>query len=75
MLTTRQAAALQFIESYQRDHGAASPSLSEIAAAVGIRAKSGSHRLLEGLIERGFIRKRPHQSRSIEILRRASEVI
>jgi repressor LexA len=38
--------------------------------ALGLASKSGIHRLISGLVERGFIRRRPHRARALEILRR-----
>lgn len=66
-LTKRQADALRFIVEYSRRHGF-SPSLDEIGAALGLASKSGSSRLIEGLVARGAIRKMSRRARSIEVL-------
>lgn len=46
------------------------PSFEEMRAALGLKARSGIHRLLGGLEERGFIRRIPHRPRAIELLSR-----
>jgi repressor LexA len=46
-----------------------SPSFDEMKVALGLRSKSGIHRLITGLEERGFIRRLPHRARALEILR------
>jgi repressor LexA len=59
MLTSRQRDALIFIEDYQREQGR-SPTYPEIADGLSISSKSGVHRLVTGLEERGFL-ARAHQ--------------
>ena len=46
-----------------------SPSFDEMKDALGLRSKSGIHRLISGLEERGFIRRLPHRARALEVLR------
>jgi repressor LexA len=46
-----------------------SPSFDEMKDALGLKSKSGIHRLITGLEERGFIRRLPHRARAIEVLR------
>ncbi len=46
-----------------------SPSFDEMKDALGLKSKSGIHRLVTGLEERGFIRRLPHRARAIEVLR------
>ena len=64
--TPRQMAALAFIRQYIAGHGYA-PSCDEIAAAIGLKAKSRAHYLLIGLEKRGLIR-RMRGWRAIEIV-------
>ncbi|MEM9060155.1 MAG: transcriptional repressor LexA [Pseudomonadota bacterium] len=68
MLTKKQYDLLQFIHKrVQRD--GVSPSFDEMKAALDLRSKSGIHRLITALEERGFIRRLAHRARAIEILR------
>lgn len=68
-LTARQRDLMLFLQSYEDEHQAC-PSFDEMKAALGILSKSGVHRLITALEERGFIRRLHHRARSIEILRR-----
>jgi repressor LexA len=68
MLTRKQLDLLRFIhERVQRD--GVSPSFDEMKAALDLRSKSGIHRLITALEERGFIRRLAHRARAIEIVR------
>ena len=68
MLTKKQYDLLMFIHKrVQRD--GVSPSFDEMKAALDLRSKSGIHRLISALVERGFIRRLPHRARAIEIVR------
>ena len=67
-LTRRQLDALRFIAGFQMRFGFG-PSYSEIAAGLGLKSKSGAHRVVIGLEERGAVRVLPARSRSIEILK------
>jgi repressor LexA len=68
MLTKKQYDLLIFIhDRVQRD--GVSPSFDEMKAALDLRSKSGIHRLITALEERGFIRRLPHRARAIEIVR------
>lgn len=67
MLTPRQKELLDYIRAYIDELGY-SPSFDEMKAAVGLKSKSGIHRLLAALEERGFIRKLPHRARAIELV-------
>lgn len=70
MLTHRQHEALSFIQRYHRRTGGVSPSVREIARAMGMRGSHyGATVLLRGLEERGFIRRIPGRKRAIEIIR------
>src|SRR5512146_2505752 len=68
MLTKKQHELLMFINQRLAATGVA-PSFDEMKAALGLRSKSGIHRLITGLEERGFIRRLPHRARALEIAR------
>ncbi len=68
MLTQKQHELLLYIYHHLTGHGV-SPSFEEMKDALGLRSKSGIHRLVTGLEERGFIRRLPHRARAIEVLR------
>jgi repressor LexA len=68
MLTKKQYELLLFINQRLNEHGV-SPSFDEMKEALGLRSKSGIHRLITGLEERGFIRRLPHRARALEISR------
>ena len=68
MLTRKQRELLLFINERLGADGV-SPSFDEMKEALGLKSKSGIHRLITGLEERGFIRRLPHRARAIEILR------
>lgn len=68
MLTRKQYDLLHFIHKrLQRD--GVPPSFDEMKDALDLRSKSGIHRLITALEERGFIRRLPHRARAIEIVR------
>ncbi|MFC7332066.1 transcriptional repressor LexA [Rhodocista pekingensis] len=68
MLTRKQQELLLFIHDRLKD-GGVSPSFDEMKDALGLKSKSGIHRLITGLEERGFIRRLPHRARALEVLR------
>src|SRR6184192_3874468 len=68
MLTKKQHELLTFINQRLTATGVA-PSFDEMKEALGLRSKSGIHRLITGLEERGFIRRLPHRARALEISR------
>ena len=68
MLTIKQRELLNFLQDYERKHQA-SPSFDEMRQAIGLASKSGIHRLISGLEERGFIRRLANRARAIEIIR------
>lgn len=72
MLTRKQKELLLFINRRLNDSGV-SPSFDEMKDALGLRSKSGIHRLITGLEERGFIRRLPHRARALEVLRLPDE--
>ena len=68
MLTKKQLDLLAFIQKrVQRD--GVPPSFDEMKVALSLRSKSGIHRLITALEERGFIRRLAHRARAIEIVR------
>ena len=68
MLTRKQHELLMFIDRRLRDSGV-SPSFDEMKDALDLKSKSGIHRLITGLEERGFIRRLAHRARALEVLR------
>jgi repressor LexA len=68
MLTRKQYDLLQFIHKRLQDEGVP-PSFDEMKEALDLRSKSGIHRLITALEERGFIRRLAHRARAIEIIR------
>ncbi len=68
MLTRKQHQLLVFLQDYLAKNGV-SPSFDEMKEALGLRSKSGIHRLITALEERSFIRRLPHRARAIEVLR------
>ncbi len=68
MLTRKQYELLMYIEAALRD-GGVSPSFDEMKEALGLKSKSGIHRLITGLEDRGFIRRLPHRARALEVLK------
>lgn len=68
MLTKKQLQLLEFIHTRIQRNGV-SPSFDEMKVALDLRSKSGIHRLITALEERGFIRRLAHRARAIEILR------
>lgn len=68
MLTPRQHELLRFIHGYVTRHGV-SPSFEEMRDSLNLRSKSGIHRLISALEERGYIRRLAHRARAIELLR------
>ncbi len=73
MLTKKQHELLVFIERRLNKNGI-SPSYDEMKDALGLASKSGIHRLITGLEERGFIRRLPHRARALEILRHPEDL-
>lgn len=68
MLTRKQYQLLMFIHERLSATGVP-PSFDEMKEALSLRSKSGIHRLITALEERGFIRRLPHRARALEILR------
>jgi repressor LexA len=68
MLTRKQSELLRFIHERLKETGVP-PSFDEMKDALDLRSKSGIHRLVMALEERGFIRRLPNRARALEVLR------
>ncbi|MCW9032629.1 MAG: transcriptional repressor LexA [Alphaproteobacteria bacterium] len=68
MLTKKQYELLVFIDARLNETGVA-PSYDEMKDALDLKSKSGIHRLVTGLEERGFIRRLPHRARALEVMK------
>ncbi len=74
MLTRKQHELLRFINERLSESGV-SPSFDEMKDALGLKSKSGIHRLITALEERGFIRRLPHRARALEVLKLPEEAV
>ena len=72
MLTKKQHELLLYINQRLASTGVA-PSFDEMKDALNLRSKSGIHRLISGLEERGFIRRLPHRARALEVTKLPEE--
>src|SRR5437588_11092784 len=68
MLTRKQFELLRFIHERLKETGVP-PSFDEMKDALDLRSKSGIHRLITALEERGFIRRLPNRARAIEVMK------
>jgi repressor LexA len=68
MLTAKQRELLLFIDTRLNESGI-SPSFDEMREALDLKSKSGVHRLISALEERGFIRRLPNRARALEVLK------
>ncbi|MGQ0672209.1 MAG: transcriptional repressor LexA [Hyphomicrobium sp.] len=68
MLTQKQKELLLFIHERMQAEGVP-PSFDEMKDALDLKSKSGIHRLITALVERGFIRRLPHRARAIEVIK------
>ncbi|MCP1471450.1 repressor LexA [Sphingobium sp. OAS761] len=68
MLTSKQQELLSFIHN-RLEEGGVSPSFEEMKEALDLRSKSGIHRLINALEERGFIRRLPNRARALEVVK------
>jgi repressor LexA len=68
MLTRKQHELLTFVNEKLSEEGV-SPSFEEMKEALALKSKSGVHRLISALEERGFIRRLPNRARALEVLR------
>ncbi|MBA4355144.1 MAG: repressor LexA [Novosphingobium sp.] len=74
MLTRKQHELLTFIQIRLEDSGI-SPSFEEMKEALDLKSKSGVHRLISALEERGFIRRLPNRARALEVLRQPDSAV
>ena len=72
MLTKKQFELLKFIDIHINEHGV-SPSFDEMKDALNLKSKSGIHRLITALEERGFLARLAHRARALATLPRASQ--
>ena len=68
MLTKKQHELLTYIDERIQDTGI-SPSFDEMKEALGLKSKSGIHRLITALEERGFLRRLRHRARALEVVK------
>jgi repressor LexA len=73
MLTRKQHELIRFIQTRLEDTGV-SPSFEEMKEALDLKSKSGVHRLISALEERGFIRRLPNRARALEVLKQPEDV-
>ena len=73
MLTAKQHELLLFIQKRLEETGI-SPSFEEMKEALDLKSKSGVHRLISALEERGFIRRLPNRARALEVLKNPEDV-
>jgi|SRR5690606_12225002 repressor LexA len=74
MLTAKQHELLLFIQRRLEETGI-SPSFEEMKDALDLKSKSGVHRLISALEERGFLRRLPNRARALEVLRQPENVV
>lgn len=68
MLTAKQHELLHFIQQ-RLDATGISPSFEEMKEALGLKSKSGIHRLISALEERGFLRRLPNRARALDVVK------
>lgn len=66
MLTRKQKDLLLFIHE-RMQQGDVAPSFEEMKDALGLKSKSGIHRLISALVERGYLERLPHRARALEV--------
>lgn len=66
MLTRKQKDLLLFIHE-RMQQGDVAPSFEEMKEALGLKSKSGIHRLISALVERGYLERLPHRARALEV--------
>lgn len=74
MLTAKQHELIRFIQVRLEETGI-SPSFEEMKEALELKSKSGVHRLISALEERGFIRRLPNRARALEVLKQPEDVM
>lgn len=73
MLTRKQRDLLVFIHDRLKDGGVA-PSFDEMKEALDLKSKSGIHRLITGLVERGYLQRLPNRARAVEVIRLPDDI-
>lgn len=68
MLTKKQYNLLKYIDTQLKKTGVA-PSFDEMKTHAGLKSKSGIHRLINSLIERGFLKKLPNKARALKVIK------
>lgn len=74
MLTAKQHELIRFIQQKLEDTGI-SPSFEEMKEALDLKSKSGVHRLISALEERGFIRRLPNRARALEVVKLPEDAV
>ena len=74
MLTAKQHELIRFIQQRLEETGI-SPSFEEMKEALDLKSKSGVHRLISALEERGFIRRLPNRARALEVVKRPEDAV
>jgi repressor LexA len=74
MLTAKQHELIRFIQQRLEDTGI-SPSFEEMKEALDLKSKSGVHRLISALEERGFIRRLPNRARALEVVKLPEDAV
>lgn len=69
MLTRKQKDLLLFIHNRLQEDSDVAPSFEEMKDALGLKSKSGIHRLITALVERGYLERLPNRARALEIKR------
>lgn len=72
MLTVKQHELIRFIQQRLEETGI-SPSFEEMKEALDLKSKSGVHRLISALEERGFLRRLPNRARALEVIRQPGD--
>lgn len=73
MLTPKQLALLTFVDGFIKANGGMSPTIREMAKAVGCKSHCSVHRLLSRLEERGFVQRTFYKARTVQILKMPGE--
>lgn len=74
MLTAKQHELIRFIQQRLEETGI-SPSFEEMKEALDLKSKSGVHRLISALEERGFIRRLPNRARALEVIKMPEDAV
>lgn len=74
MLTSKQRELLLFIQD-RLNQGGVAPSFDEMKDALDLKSKSGIHRLISGLVERGYLKRLPNRARALEVVRMPEDII